>query len=200
MPIVEQPIIPVLPGRVDVIKSLNELLDCTIIFYYAIAHKHVAMIADLRDSIALLTDNLNETNNCCDDVCRKLSELKLSPNSTLSLKDDEILTELQERYKQRKSIFTKRSIELARKQSWYRAVGLSDERRKLLCWLLKAIFDTLEAATSEGALFSFVPEIYINVLPKLLDTVLDFSFHDTQTQYDLSRELYNHSSLHITHS
>lgn len=76
-------------------------------------------------------------------------------------------------------------MELARKQAWYRSVALGSHRRGLLCWLLGAVFETLEAASAERDLFSFVPETYINVLPILLDTVLDFSFHDIAVQHDL---------------
>lgn len=76
-------------------------------------------------------------------------------------------------------------MELARKQAWYRSVALGSNRRNLLCWLLGAVFETLDAASSEGDLFSFVPETYINVMPILLDTVLDFSFHDIAVQHDL---------------
>lgn len=183
----QQPV-PIPSGTIDVIKSLNELLDCAIIYYYAIAHKYVVMIADLRDNIALLSDILHETKDCCDDVIKNLEELKAAPNSTFSATHDEILTEMYERFGQRKSIFAKRSMELARKQAWYRSVALGPDRRDLLCWLLKSVFKTLDVASEEGPLFSFVPEIYLNVLPYLLDTVLDFSFHDTQTQYDLSRK------------
>lgn len=76
-------------------------------------------------------------------------------------------------------------MELARKQAWYRSVALGTHRRNLLCWLLGATFETLEAASCEQDLFSFVPETYINVLPILLDTVLDFSFHDIAVQHEL---------------
>lgn len=41
-------------------------------------------------------------------------------------------------------------------------------------------------ASDEGDLFAFVPEFYINILPILLDTVMDFSFHDLNLQNDLS--------------
>lgn len=30
-----------------------------------------------------------------------------------------------------------------------------------------------------------MPEVYINVLPILLDTVMDFSYHDLQFQYEV---------------
>lgn len=45
-------------------------------------------------------------------------------------------------------------------------------------------------ASSTGVLFSFVPEHYITVMPLLLDTVLDFSFHDSGLQHDLSSPIF----------
>lgn len=43
-----------------------------------------------------------------------------------------------------------------------------------------------QEASEEGDLFAFVPEFYINILPILLDTIMDFSFHDLNVQNDLS--------------
>lgn len=77
-------------------------------------------------------------------------------------------------------------MELARKQAWYRSVALGSQRRNLLCWMLRCIFETLQSASKDGIFFVFVPEIYINVLPILLDAILDFSFHDAKIQFDLS--------------
>lgn len=77
-------------------------------------------------------------------------------------------------------------MELARKQAWYRSVALAKQRRDLLCWMLGTIFNTLQNASNEGGLFAFVPEFYMNIIPILLDTVMDFSFHDLNIQNDLS--------------
>lgn len=41
-------------------------------------------------------------------------------------------------------------------------------------------------SASEGNLFSFVPEFYVNIVPILLDTIMDFSFHDLNVQNDLT--------------
>ena len=80
-------------------------------------------------------------------------------------------------------------MELARKQAWYSSVALGQHRRGLLSWLLGVIFKTLEKFSNEGPLFSFLPEVYLNILPILIDTILDFSFHDTGVQHDLSGNL-----------
>ena len=47
------------------------------------------------------------------------------------------------------------------------------------------VFETLQQASAIGPLFSFVPETYITILPLLLDTIMDFSFHDTGVQHNL---------------
>lgn len=75
---------------------------------------------------------------------------------------------------------------MARKQAWYRAVSLSKHRRDLIMWLLQWVLNTTIRFSTEGSLFAFLPEFYINVTPLLLDTILDFSFHDVQEQYELS--------------
>lgn len=62
---------------------------------------------------------------------------------------------------------------------------MAEQRRDLLCWMLGTIFNTLKDASHEGGLFAFVPEFYMNVIPILLDTVMDFSFHDMNIQNDL---------------
>ena len=85
---------------------------------------------------------------------------------------------------------------MARKQAWYRSVALGTHRRNLLCWLLGCVFQTITEASSNGSLFSFIPETYITVLPLLLDTVLDFSFHDSGLQHNLeqNQELVEHAA------
>lgn len=65
-------------------------------------------------------------------------------------------------------------------------MALGTHRKDLLCWLTGCVFKTVIEASTTGVLFSFLPEHYITVMPLLLDTILDFSFHDTGLQHDLS--------------
>uniref|UniRef100_A0A182Q7E1 RING-type E3 ubiquitin transferase n=1 Tax=Anopheles farauti TaxID=69004 RepID=A0A182Q7E1_9DIPT len=179
-------------GPLDPYRAVCELLDCCVIFYNAVAHKYVVMIADLRDNITHLSDILLETKSNCDEVMHNLEELKRCSisggggSSQGQKSHEELLNELEARFGQRKSIFAKRSMELARKQAWYRSVALGTHRRNLLCWLLGIIFETLHTFSTDEILFAFLPETYVNVTPILLDTVLDFSFHDTAIQHDLA--------------
>ncbi|XP_058814876.1 E3 ubiquitin-protein ligase RNF123 [Topomyia yanbarensis] len=179
---------PINGGNMDVRLSICDLLDCSVIFYYAVAHKYVIMIADLRDNICHLSDILVETKTNCDDVVHNLDELKRSSDGGFSKTHEELVHELDSRFGQRKSIFAKRSMELARKQAWYRSVALGSHRRNLLCWLMGIICETLQRFSQDDVLFSFLPETYVNVVPVLLDTILDFSFHDTALQHDLSAD------------
>lgn len=133
-----------------------------------------------------LTNVLIETRHFREDVLKNLEELRNCADESFSPVNDEILLELNERFGERKSIFSKRSVELARKQAWYRSVALGSNRRNLLCWMLGSVLNTVRKASSEGILFSFVPETYITILPLLLDTILDFSFHDSGIQNELS--------------
>lgn len=178
--------IPVKPGELDQRKSICQLLDCSVLFYYAVAHKYIVMvsaltlrcgkdrrilslfinlqIADLRDNIAHLSNILIETKSNCEEIERNIKDLKQADPNVLTTHNP-VLSELNERFTQRNDIFKvrsillfssgysynwynchtqKRSIELARKQAWYRSVALSPERRNLLCWLLTTIFETLQ--------------------------------------------------------
>ncbi|XP_035776187.1 E3 ubiquitin-protein ligase RNF123-like [Anopheles albimanus] len=182
-------------GPIESYRTVCELLDCCVVFYHAVAHKYVVMIADLRDNITHLSDILLETKTNCDEVMHNLEELKRcsagsggTAGAASQQSHEELLHELDARFGQRKSIFAKRSMELARKQAWYRSVALGSHRRSLLSWLLSIIFETLHQYSAEEILFAFLPETYINVTPILLDTVLDFSFHDTAIQHDLTAD------------
>lgn len=46
-------------------------------------------------------------------------------------------------------------------------------------------------------MFAFVPEFYINVIPILLDTVMDFSFHDLSVQNDLTGNIIKKKTLDL---
>ncbi|XP_055377471.1 E3 ubiquitin-protein ligase RNF123 [Condylostylus longicornis] len=173
-------------GDADSRQSLSELLDLSIIYYYAVGHKHIVKIASIRDEIANLTDVLLETKRCREDIEENVQALSNVAGNGFNTVQNEILNELKGKFGQRSSVFAKRSIELGRKQAWYRSVALGEYRREILIWLLDKTLKTLKCSSETGPLFSFVPEVYINILPILLDTILDFSFHDISMQFDVS--------------
>lgn len=55
-----------------------------------------------------------------------------------------------------------------------------------MCEILYICISPPKASSHLGALFSFVPEVYINILPILLDTVMDFSHHDLHVQFEIT--------------
>ncbi|XP_037034222.1 E3 ubiquitin-protein ligase RNF123 isoform X3 [Bradysia coprophila] len=175
-------------GTLDAHQSISEILDSCVIYYYAVAHKYITMIADLRENISVLSDVLTATKSSLEDIKSSIERFHLPVDSNEEDEPDEsmdnIIKDLYERFGNRNNVFAKTSMELARKQIWYRSVALGSRRRELLSWMLHSIFQTLNEASALGGLFTFVPEIYVNILPILLDTVMDFSFHDISDQYD----------------
>jgi Kip1 ubiquitination-promoting complex protein 1 len=95
---------PVSSGNIDNHKSICELVDCCIMFYYSVAYKYVVMIADLRDNISHLSNILIETKHCRDEVLKNLEDFKNSIEGVSSA-HDEVLRELSERFLERKNIF-----------------------------------------------------------------------------------------------
>lgn len=99
-----RPSIPISNGQLEHYKSIQEIVDCAILFYQNIAYKYVVMIADLRDNISHLSNILIETKHCRDEVLKNLEEFKNSIEGFSSSTDD-ILRELSERFLERKNIF-----------------------------------------------------------------------------------------------
>ncbi|XP_061398037.1 E3 ubiquitin-protein ligase RNF123 [Musca vetustissima] len=173
------------PGNSRTDASLYDLLDLCVLYYYCVGHKYIVKIASVRDEIAALNDVLLETKYYREDVEKKLQVLEDHASVCMDEQHTHVVSELRTKFSQRENVFAKRSIELARKQAWYRAVALGPKRRSLLIWLLDKALKTLNASSHEGPLFAFVPEVYINILPILLDTVMDFSNHDLVVQFEM---------------
>ncbi|XP_017466845.1 PREDICTED: E3 ubiquitin-protein ligase RNF123 [Rhagoletis zephyria] len=174
------------PGNCDAESSLSELFDICVLYYYSLGHKYTVKISSVRDEIAALNEVLRETKFYREDVERKLKVLEEHASVCMNENHCNIVTDLKQKFSQRENVFAKRSIELARKQAWYRAVALGKHRRMTIVWFLERTLRTLDACSQLGPLFSFVPEVYINILPILLDTVMDFSHHDLHVQFELS--------------
>lgn len=140
----------------------------------------------MRDSIGTLSELLCETKVTHDVLLQTMETV--SSDSMINSAHGDVLKDLHDKLMERRQVFLKRSTELARKQAWYRSVALGEFRRNLLCWMLNAVVRTVKeaSASEEGDLFAFVPEFYINTIPILLESVMDFSFHDLNIQNDLS--------------
>lgn len=119
--------IPVKPGELDQRISICQLLDCSVLFYYAVAHKYIVMvssvwtlkmrkdrsilalfihlqIADLRDNIAHLSNILIETKSNCEEIEKNIKDLKKADPKVLTTHNP-VLSELNERFAQRNDIF-----------------------------------------------------------------------------------------------
>lgn len=99
-------------------------------------------IADLRDSIGILSEILTETRATYEDLLKTMETV--STDTMISSTHGDVLKDLHDKLTERRQVFKKRSIELARKQAWYRSVALGTHRRDLLCWMLGSIFKTLK--------------------------------------------------------
>ncbi|ALC46914.1 CG6752 [Drosophila busckii] len=174
------------PGNVTSDTSICELLDVSIIFYYTAGHKYIVKIAGVRDEIATLNEVLRETKYYREDIERKLMTLEQHASVCMNDSHQHVMSELRSKFSLRQNVFATRSISLGRKQIWLRAVALSNNRRNLLIWLLERTLRTLSSASLMGSLFTFVPEIYVNTLPILLDSVMDFTYHDMRAQFDVA--------------
>ncbi|TDG39653.1 hypothetical protein AWZ03_013926 [Drosophila navojoa] len=174
------------PGNLASEASLCELLDICVLFYYSAGHKYIVKIASVRDEIATLNEVLKETKYYREDIERRLLALEQHTSVCMNENHQHVMSELRSKFSQRQNVFATRSISLARKQVWLRAVALNNHRRLLLIWLLERVLRSLSSASSVGSLFAFVPEVYINTLPILLDSVMDFSHHDMCTQFEVS--------------
>uniref|UniRef100_A0A1A9W1K7 RING-type E3 ubiquitin transferase n=1 Tax=Glossina brevipalpis TaxID=37001 RepID=A0A1A9W1K7_9MUSC len=142
-------------------------------------------IASVRDEIAALNDALNETKYYRETVAKKLQVVE--DHTGCCLTDySQVMSELKTKFATRENVFAQRSIDLSRKQAWFRSVALGAKRRATLIWFLEKTLRTLNISSQGGVLFAFVPEVYVNILPILLDTVMDFSNHDLLFQFEVN--------------
>ncbi|XP_008211688.1 E3 ubiquitin-protein ligase RNF123 isoform X2 [Nasonia vitripennis] len=147
---------PMQLGPQDSAMSLIELLDGIILFYHAAAKKQIAKVANIRDVMSEYIIAISETKN----------RLDLVKNF-----NDRISQDIQLQLLKTIEIFNKKLTEQARHMAWVRAVVYSEEKQQRLVWLLKTILTTLEKASENGNLFSFVPEFYLEVLADLLNSL-----------------------------
>lgn len=139
---------PLAPGPADPALSLIELLDGVILFYHATARKQIAKIATLRKVMSEYAVAMSETKT------RLERAKKQSRSAEQDLRDSG-------------EIFKVKLVELARHMAWVRAFVFSKEKHMQLVWLLKVITATLRSASDEGAIFGFVPDIYLEALTDL---------------------------------
>jgi len=147
---------PVRHGPADPATSLMELLDGIILFYHVAAKKQLAKVAGLRDSMSAYINAIADTKARLEHVERK----------TISGKDPDVEA-IQRELLRTTDIFSKKLSEQARHMAWIRAAVYSEEKQAQLAWLLKVVTLTLQTASQQGNMFSFVPDFYLEALSDL---------------------------------
>lgn len=130
--------------------SLLHLLDGIILLYHIGAHKQLGKVAAQRDS---MNDNITHVL----EIDKKLEYCREKGSSTSQLK--ELIGS--------RDVFMNKLQEQARQQAWVIAAIHSTEKYSHLVSLMQVILSTLKAASSEGELFGFVPDFYIESLTEM---------------------------------
>uniref|UniRef100_T1IK83 RING-type E3 ubiquitin transferase n=1 Tax=Strigamia maritima TaxID=126957 RepID=T1IK83_STRMM len=124
--------------------SLVELLDGIVLLYHISAHKQLAKMCSLRESMQDYINALEETEIKMDSIVNK--EL-----------DADVLNALH----CSKLVFLEKLAEQSRHYAWIQAVIYSREKQEDVYWLLQILLRTVNRASLEGPLFGFVPDYYI---------------------------------------
>ncbi|KAL6259247.1 hypothetical protein P5V15_009166 [Pogonomyrmex californicus] len=147
---------PIRHGPADPAMSLIELLDGIILFYHVAAKKQLAKVASLRDSMTAYINAIADTK----------ARLKHIEQETISAKDPDAEA-IQRELLRTTEVFNKKLSEQARHMAWIRAAVYSEEKQAQLAWLLKVVTLTLQTASQQGNMFSFVPDFYLETLSDL---------------------------------
>ncbi|KAL0100684.1 hypothetical protein PUN28_019225 [Cardiocondyla obscurior] len=147
---------PIRHGAADPAISLMELLDGIILFYHVAAKKQLAKVAGLRDSMSAYVNAIADTKARLEHVEQEIILGKCSEAEAI-----------QRELLRTTDIFNKKLSEQARHMAWIRAAVYSEEKQAQLAWLLKVITLTLQTASQQGNMFSFVPDFYLETLSDL---------------------------------
>lgn len=147
---------PMRHGPTDPTISLLELLDGIILFYHVTAKKQLAKVAGLRDSMSAYVKAIADTKVRLERIERE-TVLEKDPDAEA----------IQRELLRTTNIFSKKLSEQARHMAWIRAAVYSEEKQAQLAWLLKVVTLTLQTASQQGNMFSFVPDFYLETLSDL---------------------------------
>lgn len=139
-------------NTVDATASLLDLLDSIILFYHIVAKRPLAKVAVLRNS-------MSEYISAVQDMKARIEQVEKKNDVELDSIKNELLRAI--------NVFNTKLSEQARHMAWIRAAVYSDEKQLQLAWLLKVVILTLKNASSEGNMFSFVPDFYLEALADL---------------------------------
>lgn len=148
---------PIPPGPADPAISLMELLDDIIMFYHVTAKKQLAKVASLRDTMLTYINAIADTKAKLKSLDSHDSILPETMNSLTV--QNELLRTI--------DVFNKKLSEQARHMAWVRAAVYSEEKQSQVSWLLRVVTLTLQNASQEANMFSFVPDFYLEALSDL---------------------------------
>lgn len=144
---------PIRYGPADPAVSLLELLDGIVLFYHVAAKKQLAKVASLRDS-------MSEYVSAIADAKARLDLIKdTTKNPDTGTIQRELLRTI--------GVFNTKLSEQARHMAWIRAAVYSGEKQTQLAWLLRVVTLTLQTASQQGNMFSFVPDFYLEAMADL---------------------------------
>lgn len=160
-------------GSIDPLFSLRELLDDAIIIYCSGVQANVEKVVTLRTTIDSYEEALKQANANLASV-------------TTSSERDEIVRSIE--------IFTNKLEEQSRHMAWVKSSVFTKERQTYVYKLLRVVLDTLRLASTEGNLFTFVPEHYISTLINLNWLIVN-QMHPTVASDNLPGLLYRNSEI-----
>ncbi|KAJ4433729.1 E3 ubiquitin-protein ligase RNF123 [Periplaneta americana] len=144
-------------GSMDAAGSLLELLDGLVLFYHVAAHKQLAKVSMLRESMGEYVVALNNINT------RLKTYRNPPPNAPLETNSSDVIRELERSC----DVFEQKLCEQARHMAWVRAAVYSADKQSHLAWLLRVVLQTVKLASQEGQLFAYVPDFYLDSLVEL---------------------------------
>ncbi|KAL0278673.1 UNVERIFIED_CONTAM: hypothetical protein PYX00_000425 [Menopon gallinae] len=154
-------------GFVDSTQSLMELLDGIVLFYHTSAHKQIVKVSTMRD-------NMEDYITAYESARTRLETFKNPKGSAKR----ESTVNIQFEIERSRQVFEAKLLEQSRFMAWVRAAIFSEEKQKQLSWLLNVLVATVKASVSEGVLFSFLPEFYLDSMFEI-STALRSLFHPT---------------------
>lgn len=144
-------------GSLEAAASLLELLDGLILFYHVAAHKQLAKVSTLRESMGEYIVALNNINTRLDTYRHP------APSAPVEANSSEVICELEHSC----DVFEQKLCEQARHMAWVRAAVYSTDKQSHLAWLLRVVLQTVKLASQDGQLFAYVPDFYLDSLVEL---------------------------------
>ncbi|XP_025107715.1 E3 ubiquitin-protein ligase RNF123-like isoform X1 [Pomacea canaliculata] len=141
-------------------NSIMELLDGLVLLYHAAAHKQLAKMWSLQDTMQDFVLALQDTKE----------KLRKCPKELIAVRED---------LERACQVFTEKVTELSRHMGWVISVVYSQSKQRDVEWLLRVVLRTLERASCYRQLFQYVPEYYIESCFSAFNALRSF-FHPTQ--------------------